>query len=117
MTYETKQKADELCEKIEEAKDCIYRLNLRISNASDFVQANIPSRDKTRKSPLMMRLLNRNAHRAKEEKKKEGAEIIIFDNIGIYGTDIDVDKEIVDAIVSVYKKRLSELEKEFAELG
>ena len=116
MTNETKQKADELCEKIKELKDCIYKLNLRISNASDFVQRTIPSREKNRKSPLIMRLLNRSEARAKEEKKKEGAEIIIFDNIGIHGTDIDVDKEIVSAIVSVYEKRLAEFEKEFAEL-
>ena len=114
MTYETKQKADELCGKIEEIKDNIRRLNIRIQNASPFTQER--AREKSRENPLRMRLLNRNETRAREEKKKEGAEIIIFDNLGMYGTDIDVDEEVVSAIVSVFKNRLEKLEKEFAEL-
>ena len=117
MTYETKQKADELCEKIQETKDCIYNLKIRIRNAELIEQGKAEAYHKRRKFPFMMRLLNRNTHRAKEEKKKEGAEIIIFDNLGIHGTDIEVDEEIVSAIISVYEKRLSEFEKEFAELG
>ena len=117
MTYETKQKADELCGKIEETKDCIYHLKIRIANAECIEQGKAEAYHKNRKTPFRMRLLNRNAHRAKEEKKKEGAEIIIFDNLGMHGTDIDVDEEIVSAIVSVYEKRLAKFEKEFAELG
>lgn len=115
MTYETKQRADELCREIAEIKDKIWSLNIRVKNASPLVQEK--AKEKSRRNPLKMRLLNRSKERAKREEKKEGAEIVIFDNLGMYGTDIDVDVEIVSAIVSVYKNRLQTLEKEFAELG
>lgn len=116
MTYETKQKADELCKKIEETKDCIYRLKIRIANAERIEKGKAEAYHKNRKTPFVMRLLNRSANRAKEEKKKEGAEIVIFDNLSMCGTDIDADEEIVSAIISVYEKRLLNFEKEFSEL-
>jgi len=116
MTYETKQKADALCEKIEETKECIQRLKTRITNAELIKKGEARAYNEKRETPFMMRLLNRSANRAKEEKKKEGAEIIIFDNLGIHGADIEVDEEIVAAIVSIYERRLSEFEKEFSAL-
>ena len=118
MTYETKQKADELCRKINETKDCINSLHIRIRNAELIKKGKAEAYHKNRKTSFTMRLLGRNKESAKFDKKEEGsAKIIIFDNLGMYGTDIDVDEEIVGAIISTLENRLLRLEKEFEELG
>lgn len=115
MTYETKQIADELCKKIEETKECINSLQYRISNAEREREGKAEVNVK-RKQPFMIRLLNRSKQEAEAEQKKQGAEIIVFDNIFPYGTDIEADEEVISAILSVYQNRLKILEKEFFEL-
>jgi len=118
MTYETKQKADELCEKIKETKESIESLHIRIKNAERINEGKAEAYHKNRKTSFTMRLLNRSKDSAKADAKEEGsAKIIIFDNLGMYGTDLDVDEEIVGAIISTLENRLLRFEKEFAELG
>lgn len=117
MTYETKKIADELCEKIKETKESIASLHIRIKNAERINEGKAEAYHKNRKTSFAMRLLNRNKDSAKADAKEEGsAKIIIFDNLGMYGTDIDVDEEVISAILSVYQNRLMMLEKEFSEL-
>ena len=115
MDWETKEIADKLCKEINETKDNIYSLRTSISNASKRKDGVSVGFRRTKK-PFVIRLFNYNKEKAKQYDTTEGAHIIVFDGVRTYGTDLEVDEELISAIVSYYENKLKRLEKEFADL-
>ena len=115
MDWETKEIADKLCKEIYETKDAIRSLSISIRNATE-AKDGFSIGFKRTKKPLVLRLFNYNKEKAKQYQSTEGAHIIVFDGIRTYGTDLEVDEELISAIVSYYENKLKRLEKEFADL-
>lgn len=114
MDWETKEIADKLCNEINETRCNIRSLSTNIRNASERKDEYSIGFKKTRK--LTLRLVNRNKEQAKQYQTSEGARIIVFDGINRYGTDLEVEKELVFVMVQYYENKLKRLEKEFADL-
>ena len=115
MDWQTKEIADKLCDEINKTKDNIRSLSINIRNATE-AKDGVSVGFKRTKKPLVLRLVNWNKQQAKQYETTEGAHIIVFDGIRTYGTDLEVDEELVSVIISYYENKLKRLEKEFADL-
>lgn len=100
MTEETLEKAEKLKKDINEIRDNIYGLQNRKRKAKE-----VPSYGSNCRWKWLMRF------RKVEEKA------VVFDNDNVCGTEIIVDEELLDLIISYFENKLSAKEKEFQELN